>query len=155
RLVFSFSELAAAELPIGAVDKDAIVLIEADTPTQHSRVEEFAANRLGDAVVRLYERYAELLPDGPARDRAAAAARAADVFVGPLDIDRSAAAFSPNLEFHDHRRLGLGSLRGREALLDALRSLLEMAADAANRIDGVFRLQSDAFLLRVTNFGTQ
>src|SRR5262249_18078068 len=90
-----------------------------------------------------------------ARDRAAAAARAADVFVGPLDIDRSAAAFSPNLEFHDHRRLGLGSLRGREALLDALRSLLEMAAAAANRIDGVFRLQSDAFLLRVTNFGTQ
>src|SRR5262249_2157422 len=99
RLVFSFSELSLSELPVGAVDKEAIVLIEADTSTQPSRVEEFAANRLGEAVVRLYERYAELLPEGPARDRAAAAARVADAFVGPLDIDRSAAVFAPDLEF--------------------------------------------------------
>src|SRR5262249_11883698 len=129
RLVFSFSELAAADLPIGAVDKDAFVLIEADTPAQHSRVEEFAANRLGDAVVRLYERHAELLPDGPERDRATAAARAAEAFVGPLDIDHSTAVFAPNMEFHDYRSMGLGSLSGKEAMLDALRALLEMAAD--------------------------
>ena len=50
RLVFSFSELTGVDLPFGAVDKEAIVLIQADTPTRHSRVEEFAANHLGDAV---------------------------------------------------------------------------------------------------------
>src|SRR5262249_15357255 len=140
---------------IGAVDKEAIVLIEADTPAQHSRVEEFAANRLGDAVIRLYERYAELLPEGPARDRAAAAARAMEAFVGPLHIDRSDAVFARDLEFHDYRSMGLGSLSGEKALLDALRALVEMAADSANRVDDVFRLQSDRFLMRMTNFGTQ
>src|SRR5262249_52700731 len=95
RLVFSFSELSVTDLPIGAVDMEAVVVIEADTPTQHSRVEEFAANRLGDAVVRLYERYAELCPEGRARDRAAVTARAFQAFVGPLDRDRFAAAFAP------------------------------------------------------------
>ena len=33
-----------------------------------------AVEHLGDAIVRLYERYAELLPDGPEQARAAATA---------------------------------------------------------------------------------
>ena len=56
-------------------DRDAIVLIEVDAHGRRRRAEFFAADRLGDAVARLYERYAELLPDGPARARAAATAR--------------------------------------------------------------------------------
>src|SRR5262249_2263175 len=66
-----------------------------------------------------------------------------------------AQAFAPALEFRDHRSMGLGPLPGREALLDALRALLEVAADVVNRIDDVLRLQPDMLLVRMTNFGTQ
>src|SRR5262249_44338708 len=68
RLVYSSSELSGTDLPIGALDMEDIVVIEAETPTQPSRAESFAPTHLGDAVARLYERYAELLPEGRARD---------------------------------------------------------------------------------------
>ena len=70
------------------------------------RSEVFAADQLGAAVARLYERYAELLPEGPARERAAAT-RTRDGYAGPrgersrsmggrarprLRVDRSPAA---------------------------------------------------------------
>ena len=54
---------------------DEISLLEVDDCGRWLRSEIFAADRLGDAVARLYERYAELLPDGPERERAAATAR--------------------------------------------------------------------------------
>ncbi|MGH9670631.1 MAG: hypothetical protein ACRD3A_11035, partial [Terriglobales bacterium] len=64
-----------------------IILIEADAQGRHRRQEAFAADRLGDAVARLYERYADLLPDGPARARAAATARSvAAPMVEPIAV---------------------------------------------------------------------
>src|SRR5262249_5452657 len=42
---------------------------------QHWRVEQFADDHLGDAIARLYARYAETLPDGLALERAAATAQ--------------------------------------------------------------------------------
>src|SRR2546425_12499947 len=62
---------------------DEIILIEVDPDGRRRRSEDFAADRLGDAVARLYERYADLLPDGPARVRAAATARAVVAGPGP------------------------------------------------------------------------
>ena len=50
-------------------------MLEVDERGRFLRQEVFAADRLGDAIARLYERYAELLPDGPERERAAATAR--------------------------------------------------------------------------------
>ena len=44
---------------------------------QHCEI--FAADHLGDAIARLYERYAEQLPEGPERERAAVAALAVAV----------------------------------------------------------------------------
>ena len=61
---------------IGAHQFDQIILIEVDPHGRRRRSEVFAAERLGEAVARLYERYADLLPDGPERARAAATARA-------------------------------------------------------------------------------
>ena len=40
-------------------------VIEVDAQGRRQRGEWFAGDRLGDAIARLYERYAELLPDGP------------------------------------------------------------------------------------------
>jgi hypothetical protein len=39
------------------------------------RIDTFRPERLGDAIVLLYERYAESLPAGPRRERASATAR--------------------------------------------------------------------------------
>jgi len=60
---------------------------------------------LGDAVVRLYERYAELLPDGPERTRAAATARSFSG-IAAFEVGRWAAAVAPAIEVVDHRTLG-------------------------------------------------
>ena len=86
----------------------------------------FAVDRLGDAVARLYERYAELLPDGSARTRAAATARSAAVYLSSsMNLEGWATAAAPDLESVDHRTPGLfGSMRGAEAFLRALASLV-------------------------------
>src|SRR5439155_671414 len=134
-------------------------LIEVEAQGRWRWAEIFAADRLGDAVVRLYERYADLLPDGPARDRAAATARsvAALPLVGAHDLDRldrSAWVFAPAIEYVDHRTVGMGSVHGAEAVERAVRALLELMEDSATRLDDILALRSDAFLARWTHFGT-
>src|SRR5215470_13561804 len=96
---------------------EAIDLIEVDAQGRQRRVEQFGSNRLGDAVARLYERYAELLPEGPERARAAATARSVALSAGPVDPDRYAAALAPLVDYVDHRTIGLESTRGAEAFL--------------------------------------
>ena len=150
----SASSLTTRTLDIGAYEAEKIVLIEVDAGGRIRRGEVFAADRLGDAVARLYERYAELLPEGPEKTRAEAIARSAPVLGGPTDLARFRVALSPDVEFQDHRTLGLASARGSELMLGVLASLLEMAPDSTNRIDDVLALTSDAFLVRVTNLGT-
>src|SRR5262249_18720845 len=85
----SASGFVGRNFDVGAHEILVINLIEVDAQGRRRRVEVFATDRLGDAVVRLYERYAELLPDGPERARAAATARsvAALPLVGPHDVD--------------------------------------------------------------------
>jgi hypothetical protein len=58
---------AVSEFDAGASEWEYIALTEVDARGQRRWVELFAADRLGDAVARLYERQAELLPDGPER----------------------------------------------------------------------------------------
>src|SRR5207247_1709862 len=123
---------------------------------RRQRSEVFAADRLGDAVARLYERYAELLPDGPVRVRAAATARAVAALplAGARDLDREATAIAPALEYVDHRTVGLGSVHGAEAMRRAVGALLELSEDFNTRLDDILALRSDALLVRWTHFGT-
>src|SRR5262249_2359903 len=130
------------------------ILIEVDAQGQRRRTELFAVDRLGDAVARLYERYAQLLPDGPERERAAATARSVATLEGPVKVDRWATAIARGAETADHRTLGLGRARGADALLRGLGSLLEVAEDVANRTDDVLALRPDALLVRRSNLGT-
>jgi hypothetical protein len=74
--------------------------------------------------------------------------------LGPYDPDRYGKALAPAIEYIDHRVQGVGSLTGARAVLEWLRSLLEVALDVANRRDDILALRSDALLLRWTNFGT-
>src|SRR5206468_2172950 len=153
RVSMSASGFVGGTFDVGAYEREQIALNEVDANGRRRRAELFAADRLGDAIVRLYERYAELLPDGPARARAAATARSVATMLGPFEF-RYPVPFSPTVEVVDHRILGTWSARGAEALLQHNRSLLQVADDITLRDDEVLSLQADALLVRRTNSGT-
>src|SRR5262249_9657493 len=112
------------------------------------------------AVARLYERYAELLPDGPARARAAATARVVmgrisvtGTMPSPFDLDRYAATCAPAVEAVDHRVLGTWTASGVQAVREHVRSLLDVADRITRRVHAILDLRPDAFLLHQTNVG--
>src|SRR5262249_5191781 len=71
RTSWSASATSGGRFDVGAYESSEIDLIEGDAQGRCRRREVFATDRLGDAIARLYQRYADLLPDGPARTRAA------------------------------------------------------------------------------------
>src|SRR5262249_39276781 len=73
----SASGTAGAKFDVGAYERDEILLIEVDEHGRRQRSEWFATDRFADAIARLYERYAELLPAGAEQERATATARSA------------------------------------------------------------------------------
>src|SRR5262249_38210703 len=150
----SGSGVAGRKFDVGPYEIEYVILSEVDTQGRRAGTEIFATDHLGDAVARLYERYAELLPDGPARARAAETARSVAAMEGPLDLDRSAASLDSSIESIDHRTLGTWSSRGAEAFLQNLRAWPEVAESVTLRIDDVLAVRPDAFLGRWTNFGT-
>jgi hypothetical protein len=122
-----------------------------DARGQNRRAELFAPDRLGDAVARLYERYAELLPDGGARTRAAATARSVTALLGPPNGWR----FAPDIEAIDHRgAVGYGSVRGADAVAAVFRALFDLMDDIVAHTEDVLGLRPDALLVRVTQSGT-
>src|SRR5262249_46684925 len=98
----------------------------------------------------------DLLPEGPARVRAAATARsvAAMLVSGPPNVESYRAALAPNIEFVDKRALGFPSGPGAEEYVDLLCTLFEVADNLTMRVDDVLALRADALLMRWTNFGT-
>src|SRR5215510_13194257 len=82
RVSMSASGLERGKFDVGAYETEHVDAIEVDAQGRHRWVEHFASDRLGDAVARLYERYAELLPAGPARERAAGTARSVRTYSG-------------------------------------------------------------------------
>src|SRR5262249_23056463 len=131
RWSMSASGFADGTLDVGPFDVEQIALTEVDAHGRRRWAELFATDRLGDAVVRFYERYAELLPDGPARSRAGATARSVAAMLGPIDPDRIATGYAPAIEAVDHRVLGTWSARGATEVRRHQRGLLEVADDIA------------------------
>src|SRR5262249_17402073 len=87
RLSVSASAVAGEKFDVGAYEIEEIDVVEVDAQGRGRRVEDFAPDRLGDALVRLYERYAEIRPEGPERERATVAARSAAALIGwPTDL---------------------------------------------------------------------
>ncbi len=138
---------------VGAYENDALELFEVDASGKTSRTEVFAADKLGAAVARLYERHAELLPEGHERERAAATARSLAGWNGPIDADRLATTVTPSMEMVDHRNLGTWSTRGAAEFLDHTRLQTELAIGFTGRTDGVLALAPDALLVRCAYFG--
>src|SRR5262249_46247202 len=107
------------EFDFGATELEYIVVFEVNPQERVRWTEVFAADRLGDAVARLYERYANLLAAGPARDRAAATARSVAALLCSFDLARWATAIADDAAFVDHRLVGFGEMHGARAMLRA------------------------------------
>src|SRR5262249_12771068 len=148
----SASGVARREFDVGAYESERIGLIEVDTEGRRRWTEIFPSNKLGTAIARLYERYAELLPDGPERTRAATTARVMSV-TEPLDPDRFAATYAPDFECVDHRLLGTWSARGADEMWRNWRSLLELTDEFTIRVAAVLDLRPDALLVREIGVG--
>lgn len=150
----SSSGVVGDDLPVGPFEVGGMVLVEVDAEARSTSVEIFAGDKLGDAVARLYERHAELLPEGPTRRRAAAIARSVAAMMGRLNRDRMASAIAPSIEIVDHRVLGTWSARGADDALRHVDSWLAVGAGHYARENDVLALQPDALLLRRTFAGT-
>ena len=138
---------------VGAFERENFSLVEVDAHGLRRHTELFAADRLGDAIARLYARYAELLPDGPERSRATTTARAIAIQLwvddAPLDP-----LLAPDVEFVDHRPLGMGQMRGAERFARARRTQREVEEDLAVHVHEILALRPDAILMRWTTSGT-
>ncbi len=75
RLHSTASGSVVYDVPFGATEVTYLLVIEADDQGCARRIDIFGEDALRDAVVRLYERHAALLPEGAARTRAAATAQ--------------------------------------------------------------------------------
>src|SRR5262249_41905634 len=135
RVTASASSFAGGTFDVGAYEIETIALDEVDAQGRRRQAEHFAPHHLGDAVVRLYERYAQLLPEGAERDRVAATARSVAGAFGPPDLDRYAASWSPAVEVVDHRILGTWSARGAEEMLRHWSAHFDLGHDVTVRDD--------------------
>jgi ketosteroid isomerase-like protein len=138
---------------IGPFEQNSLGLAEVDAEGRATWIEVFGTDHLADAVARLYERHAELLPEGPERERAAAIARSVAAWNAPPDRN-SVAPVDPSIEAVDHRILGTGSVRGVEEWLRHWRAPLDLR-DVAVRDAEVLALEPGAFLVRRAWFGAE
>jgi ketosteroid isomerase-like protein len=148
------SGVVRGAMDVGATELETLLVAEVDERGRRRRNERFRADRLADAIVRLYERHAELLPEGPERTREAATARTVATLEGPLDAERYATTLAPDAELRDWRSLGLWTARGREAAVRAFQTMLELVGSFEVRIAEILDLRADALLLRCNNTGT-
>ena len=151
----SAERLAGKKYDVGAFESREILVFAADAQGRIRQIEFFANDRFADAISRLYERYAELLPEGPARVRAAATARSvARLLLGLRDPDHLAETFAPDIEFRDRRAIvSWGEARGKEAVLRGLRIAFEAVREVAFRVDDILASRSDALVFQSTVSG--
>ena len=152
----SASGAASGPYDVGAYENEAIQLFEVDESGLCCRAEVFAADRLANAIARLYERYAELLPEGPERQHAAATARSFGVMLtSPAVVDRAATVIAPDFESVDHRHLSTWSMRGGGVFLAHNRALREVAAEVVISTHDVLALAPGALLIQRMHSGTE
>ena len=129
-------------------------LVEVDEDGRVRSHEVFAADRLGAAIARLYERYAELLPEGPERARAAGIARSIRAYDGPVDPDHLATVLASSYRVVDHRVLSTWSARTAEEHVTHWRLQRDLAPDFAHRFEDVLACDAQAIVGRLSAFGT-
>ena len=123
-----------ADFDVAEYEVEYLNIVELDAVGRTGYSEVFSPNHLGAAIARLYERYAEELPEGPSRERAAVAARAVTFMLTPGDAPPDMSLlYAPTYEDVDHRRVGYGTL----------------SPDQANKLAGSFKDVADRIRIRV------
>ena len=153
RLVADRFESESEALSTGAFEIELAVVIEADAEGRALRGEIFAAERLAEAVARIYQRLAELEPAGAMRDAAATRARCVAAILALDDGGDFTELVAADVAAVDHRVLGFGVSRGAEAVRDSMRALHDLASELSVRVDDVLALERDCLLLRSTTLG--
>ena len=149
------SGTAGGRFDVAEFEMDHVGLQETGEDGRLRLSEVFAPERLSDAILRLYERHAEILPDGPERDRAERTAKTVRAVLTPFDLDTLAPALDPDLETVDHRTLGTWSARGARAALQQIDGLLDVALDAVVQDADILALGPDGLLVRRMHSGTE
>jgi class 3 adenylate cyclase len=145
---------AVAPSGAGESEGELIALVEVDATNRRRRTELFAPAQLAAAVGRLYERHAEQLPAGAARERAAAIATAVAAILVLPGAPPIETLLAPDVDAVDHRLIGFGVGRGAEGLQRIHQVLSSLTVDLAVRIDAVLVLREDALLLQTVSSGT-
>jgi class 3 adenylate cyclase len=139
----------------GRSEVELFTVLDVDEAGRRNRVESFASDHLAHAVSRLYERYAELQPEGPERARAMTTARSiATMLASAVDPDRYSTATASDAQLVDHRTLGFGTIEGADAMSISFRALRDLAEDMTWRVEDVIDLRQNRVLLRVVATGT-
>jgi hypothetical protein len=150
----SASGSRAGAFDVGAHTNEYLQLLEVDGTGLIQRLEFFGTDRLSDALIRLYERYAVGLPEGSERELATKVARSVAAWSGPIELDVMRRHANPSCQNVDHRHLHTWSTRGLDELLVHYGLQLELAPDFALRDEAVLATSPRAFLVRRTYFGT-
>jgi class 3 adenylate cyclase/tetratricopeptide (TPR) repeat protein len=119
----------------------------------HERRYELFGDQLDDAIGRLYELYADELPVGVARQRAAAVASSLRDNTLRDDAENWAATLAPDVELVDRRRLGLGSFHGRDVHELGIRLFADLATSISFTVEDVLALDATMQLSRFSISG--
>src|SRR5262249_31722135 len=133
--------------------REELVLIEVDAQGQQRRIELFDPKHLTDAIARLYERYAKLLPDGQERERATTTARVIARAMGPFGLVNGPDGCAPDIQVVDHRPLATFTARGAETVLKNWNAWFDIADDLMLELEDVLGAQFDALLVQRTLVG--
>jgi class 3 adenylate cyclase/tetratricopeptide (TPR) repeat protein len=125
-------------------------LVEVDADGRRVLLVAFDPEDLDAAVRELDDRYEA---GEAACDRRAVLTRAFVEAFAARAWSTMADLLAPDIEVHDHRLLGWEPLRGQEAYVQALRTLVDLAADVRLRIDHV-RMSGLGFLCVTRWLGT-
>jgi class 3 adenylate cyclase/ketosteroid isomerase-like protein/tetratricopeptide (TPR) repeat protein len=154
RRVVTASGTSLGSFDVGSYETEHFVVNEIDEAGRLGRSEVFAPDRLGDAIACLYARYAERLPQGPARARASGAARAAAAMLTRSAQYRPEDGMVTDFEVVDHRTVGIGTVRGADTVSRSISAWKELSDEWGFRVDDVLALSVDGLLRRTTTFGT-
>ncbi|HEY2388778.1 MAG TPA: nuclear transport factor 2 family protein [Candidatus Binatia bacterium] len=138
---------------VGESEHEVFVLFEVGASGSCQRIEIFGADHLGDALARLYERHAQTLPEGPARERAAVAARAVAFMLTPVDAPDPTQLYAPTYQDVDHRSVGYGMVSYDEARTKLRESFRELVDGLRYRVDDVLALDANGFVRKTTASG--
>ena len=121
-----------ADQSVGPSEVELIQVVEVDERGDQVALVMFDAADLDDAYAELDARFAAA---EVAEGRRASLTSAFTGAFAARDWEALAALLAPDLVVEDHRRLGWETLRGPQAYIAALRSLVELAPDVRLRVD--------------------